>query len=232
LRGSTEQRTLQAVRPVAGEESPRVMIAVADDLYRLGLTRLLREHSVEIVAHVPSAHAATEVARALEPDVVLLELRPPRSSALAIARLCNLEPSPRVLALSSSPNHGEAVEALCAGASGYLGKHADAGTFAGAIRALSTGDVLMPWFVADNVLAPLRETRRPPRAEELADEPLSAREVQVLGLVAQGKPNEEIAHDLVVTASTVKNHVTRIVAKLGARNRTHAAVLAVQRRYV
>jgi DNA-binding NarL/FixJ family response regulator len=163
---------------------------------------------------------------------VVLELRPRGACALAIARLRDLESPPSVLALSEAPHHAEAVEALCTGASGYLAKDTEASTLAGAIRTLHAGEVLMPWFVADSVLAPFRESRAPADSHQLEGEPLTEREVEVLHLVARGLANDEIAQNLVIAASTVKNHVARIMAKLGARNRTHAAVLAVHRRYV
>jgi DNA-binding NarL/FixJ family response regulator len=163
---------------------------------------------------------------------VLLELRHPRVGPIAIARLRELDRRLRVLALSASPDDAEAVEVLSAGASGYLPMDADASTLTAAVRAAFAGDVMVTGHVAAGVLAPLRAASARARVEELEGEPLTPREIEVVARIAQGLPNEEIARELVVSASTVKNHVARIVTKLGARNRTHAAVLAVARRYV
>jgi DNA-binding NarL/FixJ family response regulator len=222
---------LRALRSPEGD-SPRALVVGSDALFRLGLAQLLREWDVDVLAHVESPGSAVELATALEPDVVVIELRRARSGPLGIARLCGLDPAPAVIALSAAPHHAEAVEMLQTGAAAYLAKDADAAKLAGAIRAVRAGEVLVPWYVADTVLAPLREARAPAGGDELAGEPLSEREVGVLHLLAQGMANDEIARELVVTTATVKSHVTRIVAKLGARNRTHAAVLAVHRRYV
>jgi DNA-binding NarL/FixJ family response regulator len=210
----------------------RVLVAVPDDLYRVGVVGLLGEAGVEVVGQVDSISAAAELTRRLSPDVVLVELRAPRVGPLAIARLRQSRDTMSVLAMSASPTHAEALEALAAGASGYLPKYADADWMAAAIRAVNAGEVLMPWYVADAMLAPVREAGAPVRPEEMIAQPLSERELEVIAHVARGLTNEQIAGELVVTPSTVKNHLTRIVGKLGARNRTHAAVLAAQRRYV
>ena len=225
------QRSLNVVGQIQ-EEAPRVLVAARDELYRLGLTRLLRDDGINVVAHVGSTRAAGERAPELSLDVVVLELRRPGTARLAVARCRRGERPPSVLVLSGAPHEAEAVEALAAGGSGYLATDAEPAAIAGAIRALAAGDTLVPACMSDRVLAPLRESRRPAAGEQLRHAPLSSRELDVLTLVARGMANDEIARELVVTPSTVKNHMTRIAAKLGARNRTHAAVLAVHRGYV
>lgn len=228
---TTEQASLRVVGPDE-DDSPRALIAARDQLYRVGLARLLKDAGINVVAQVGSTRAAAERVPGLGLDVVVLELRRPGTAGPAVARVRRGQDPPRVLALSQAPNRGEAVEALAAGASGYLASDADPVTIAAAIRALHAGETLLPRYVANAVLAPLREGRAPAPAEQLRDMPLSERELDVLALVAKGMGNDEIARELVVTPSTVKNHMTRIVAKLGARNRTHAAVLAVHRGYI
>ena len=212
--------------------APRALIAVGDDLYRVGLARLLAEGGIAVVAQAASPWDASDAAADLRVEVALVEVLDARSGALAIARLRDRPDPPSVLALSGSPSEAEAVAALSAGASGYLHKDVDFPTLAAAIQALRAGEVMMPSYVANAVLASLRESLPPETGSELEGQPLSPRELEVLALVAQGLGNEEIARELVVATSTVKNHVTRIVDKLGARNRTHAAVLAVNRRYI
>lgn len=213
-------------------DAPRTLVVVADDLYGIGLTRVLRDGGIDVVARVATAAAARDALGELEIDVVLLELRQPRVGPIAIARMRELDRRVHVLALSASPDDAEAVEVLAAGASGYLPMDADAETLAAAVRAAFAGDVMMTRHVAAGVLGPLRTASARARAEELEGEPLTPREIEVVARIAQGLANEEIAHELVVSTSTVKNHVARIVTKLGARNRTHAAVVAVARRYV
>jgi DNA-binding NarL/FixJ family response regulator len=224
------QLSLQPVgRAIA--DAPRTLIVVADDLYGVGLTRVLRDGGIDVVARVATAAAAREALGELEVDVVLIELRGPRVGPIAIARLRELDRRLRVLALSATPAESEAVEVLSAGASGYLPMDADGPTLAAAVRAAFAGDVMMTRHVAAGVLGPLRAAARV-HAEELEGEPLTPRELEVVARIAEGLANEEIARELVVSTSTVKNHVARIVVKLGARNRTHAAALAVARRYV
>src|SRR4051794_7399261 len=223
------------LRPVdrpSADVRTRALIAVADDLYGVGLARVLRDAGIDVVGRVRSASAAAETIHELGVTVVLLELRQPGVGAVAIARLRELPDPPGVLALSASPTDAEAVEALAAGACGYLPMNAHAARLAQSVRALHEGDVIMTAGVADGVLAPLRAAELRAAREELAGEPLTPRELAVIARVARGLRNDEIARELVVTSSTVKNHLTRIVAKLGARNRTHAAVLAVHRHYV
>ena len=208
------------------------MVAARDDLYRLGLATLLREQGVNVVAQAGSTEAAAERAAALDLDAVVLELRRPGTATLAVARLREGADRPSVIALSASPSSEEAIEALSAGAAGYLDRATDPARIAAVIRSLRNGETFMPKGVADALLAPLRESRSPVDARQVPDVALSERELEVLALVARGLANGGIARELVVTASTVKNHLTRIVTKLGAQNRTHAAVLAVRRGYI
>ena len=208
------------------------MVAARDDLYRLGLATLLRDQGVNVVAQAGSTEAAAERAPGLDLDAVVLELRRPGTATLAIARLRQGAAPPSVVVLSASPTRDEAIEAFSAGAAGYLDRDTSPARIAALIRSLRDDEMFMPKDVADSLLAPLRESRSPVDARQVADAALSERELEVLALVARGMANDEVAHELVVTASTVKNHLTRIVTKLGAHNRTHAAVLAVRRGYI
>jgi DNA-binding NarL/FixJ family response regulator len=230
LRGVARQLRLEPGDDVSA--APRALIAVADDLFGIGLARVLSDEGVDVVARVESARAAADAIHEVEVDVVLLEMRRPSVGGVAVARLREVDGGPSVLALSAAPDDREAVAALAAGASAYLPMDADPATLAAAVRTVHGGGMVMTGDVADGVLAPLRSASPATNGEELAGEPLTARERDVLRRVADGLPNDAIARELVVTTSTVKNHIARIVAKLGARNRTHAAVLGVHRRYV
>ena len=231
MRGARGRLRIDEGRP-RPSVSPRCVVAVPDDLYRVGLTHMLRADGVDVVAHTPTARGAIDLVRNLVPDVVVIEVGGPHAGPLAVRRLAGSEPAPRVLALSASPVDDDAIDALLAGASGYLPLGADAEVIAAGIRSVCAGELLVPARVGDALLTPLRSPRTPRHSEELFDDELSERELEVVALVARGLANKEVARELVVTSSTVKNHLTRIMSKLGARNRTHAAVLAAHRGYL
>jgi DNA-binding NarL/FixJ family response regulator len=197
-------RSVRAFTGISGEAGGlRVMLTVGDDLFRLGLTRLLADEGIEVVGADPV-------------DALLLDLSsadaPPVTGARVVV-LCGAEEE-------------EMVAALAAGASAVVWRGSDAAVIAAALRASVAGAVVLPAGIAERTLGTYRE--EPAAAGGGAVETLSPRERDVLALLASGLTNEEIADELVVTASTVKNHMARIMAKLGARNRTHAAVMATR----
>jgi DNA-binding NarL/FixJ family response regulator len=208
----TSGRTLRAIAHPAAQPSPlRVKLAIGDDLFRIGLARMLADEGVELVSDGPADALLADAAGA-DP-----------AGAGHVVVLCG-------------PGEDERVEALAAGASAVLWRGCDASVIAAALRSAVAGVLVMPVEMAERTLGAYRDVRaRTPRdvraggrrAGHAAVDSLSPRERDVLELLAAGRTNDEIADDLFVAASTVKNHVARIMSKLGARNRTHAAVIAV-----
>jgi NarL family two-component system response regulator LiaR len=202
---------------------------VVDDhpLVRRGLeTILLLFDDIELVAQAASAEEAVRLCLETRPDVVLMDLvMPGVDGVAATAAICNKCPSTRILALTSFTDQ-ELVEAsLQAGAIGYLLKNVSGDELAGAIRAASAGRTTLAPEAAQ---ALVRAVAGPgPVGRDLTE-----RERQVLSLVAEGCSNAQIADYLVVSASTVKTHVSSILSKLGATSRTEAATLAVRHHLV
>jgi DNA-binding CsgD family transcriptional regulator len=186
-----------------GVKPLRVCVAIADDLFRMGLSRMLADEGLEVVAEPPPVA-----------EVVLVD-----ASGAGFA-------GGRAVALCGPDD--DAVRALSGGASAVVARDSSPEVIAAAIRAALGGSVVMPEAVAARLLAGVPEARAVSPGDRRLVETLSGREHEVLLLLAAGLANDEIARELVVTASTVKNHVARIMVKLGARNRTHAAVIATR----
>jgi DNA-binding NarL/FixJ family response regulator len=219
----------------------RVLIADDQPVVRDGLSMLLGLlDDVEIVATAADGGEAVELARAHEPDVVLMDLRMPRiEGAEATRQILAALPRTRVLVLTTYADDESLFPALQAGARGYLTKDATAEEIEQAIRALVAGHThLDPAVQARLVAAVVRPESAPgpapaPAAEpvpgsgELPDE-LTPREAEVLKLIAAGLSNREIAERLVLSGATVKTHVNRIFYKTGARDRAQAVRYAYQ----
>ena len=219
----------------------RVLIADDQPVVRDGLSMLLGLlDDVEIVATAADGGEAVELARAHEPDVVLMDLRMPRiEGAEATRQILAALPRTRVLVLTTYADDEFLFPALQAGARGYLTKDATAEEIEQAIRALAAGHThLDPAVQARLVAAVVRPESAPgpapaPAAEpvpgsgELPDE-LTPREAEVLKLIAAGLSNREIAERLVLSGATVKTHINRIFYKTGARDRAQAVRYAYQ----
>ena len=197
----------------------RVMIVDDHPIVRDGLkTYLSLQGDLDVVGEAADAHEALAVARAAKPDLVLLDLRLAAGSALALVpQLRALRPAPRVVLLSSYLEAGVVDEALRLGANGYLLKHVGPGTLVDQLRAALRGEVVLDPAAVD-LLG--RATASP-----LAS--LTDREREVLACIVDGMTNKQAAHALGISEKTVKTHVSHLLAKLGVRDRTQAAVLGV-----
>ena len=201
----------------------RVLIVDDHPVVREGLRAVLEDtKEMHVVGEVGSAEEAlSSVERAL-PDVVLLDLELPGMNGVdAIPRFADAASHPRVIILTAYDTEERVLAALKAGAVGYVLKGAPAGEIAQAIRAVAGGGSYLTPRVAARVVAQVKAPRRSGL--------LTARERQVLGLVARGRSNKQIARDLAITERTIKFHMTTIFNKLGADNRAQAIAIAAQR---
>jgi len=221
-------------RLLSNRRVDRLRVVIADDhpVYRGGLARLLEESGIEVVAEVPNGQAALRAVEESAPDVVVMDLNMPGMSGLEATRLLTIRaPATRVLILSVSAHEADVTDAILAGASGYVLKESPVEEVVAGIRAAASGQSLISPRIATILLRRVREEAGVPDAD-LANVQLSARELEVLRLMAEGKANHEIAQDLVISPSTVHNHISSILMKLQVENRVQAAVRAVRQRLV
>jgi DNA-binding NarL/FixJ family response regulator len=210
---------------------PRVRVLLVDDqaLFREALSTLLEVRpEIHVVGEAGDGEAALRLTADLRPDVVLMDLHMPVLDGIAATRRLRVEhPDVRVLALTTFDDDEDVFAALRAGALGYLLKDVTGDRLVEALLAAARGESVLQPSVATRVLARLAQLPDdpPPRAQPLVV-PLSERELGVLRLLAEGGSNREIAGALFLAEGTVKNHVTNVLAKLGARDRTQAALRA------
>jgi DNA-binding NarL/FixJ family response regulator len=209
-----------------------IHVLLVDDqrLFREGLRTLLSGRpDLEVVGEASNGKEALEVATAVKPDVVLMDLRMPVLDGVAATRLLRQElPESRVIVLTTFEDDEYVFDALRAGAVGYLLKDVSSATLVEAIRTAARGESFLQPSITSKVVAEFKRMAEPPPAaeEQPLVEPLSDREVEILALVATGASNKEIAGQLFIAEGTVKNHLTHILGKLGVRDRTQAALRA------
>jgi DNA-binding NarL/FixJ family response regulator len=208
----------------------RVLIADDQELVRSGFRMILEAHDgIEVVGEAGDGAAAVDAVNALDPDVVLMDVRMPEIDGVeATRRLTSAGARARVLVLTTFDADEHVYEALKAGASGFLLKNAPPSQLVAAVRATAAGEThiapsIVERMVTDFVRRPPPGAGRPAALEQLTD-----REVEVLKLVARGLTNAEIARTLFLGEATVRTHVSRILGKLGLRDRTQAAVVAYE----
>jgi NarL family two-component system response regulator YdfI len=203
-----------------------IRILIADDhlVVREGLEAILdTTPDLELVGEAKDGHEAVELAGKLLPDVVLMDLRMPRMDGIeAIRQIKAQYPQVEIVILTTYDEDDYIVKGLQAGARGYLLKDSGRQALFDAIRAAARGESLLTSAVIDKVVAHLGGTK------SSQPSPLSEREMEVLGLMAQGQANKEIAHQLSISERTVKAHVTSILNKLGVNSRTEAVAVALR----
>jgi DNA-binding NarL/FixJ family response regulator len=213
----------------------KVRVLIVDDqaLVRAGFRMILEsEADIEIVGEAGDGLEALEAVRELRPDVVLMDIRMPNLDGLeATRRIVEADgEAPRVLMLTTFDLDEYVYEALRAGASGFMLKDTPPEQLVAAIHVIASGDALLSPTITKRVIEEF--IRRPPstilpeRPPKLSE--LTARELEVLGFMARGLSNAEIARDLFVSETTVKTHVARILMKLDLRDRVQAVVFAYE----
>jgi DNA-binding NarL/FixJ family response regulator len=213
----------------------RLRVLIVDDqaLVRAGFAMILStEADIEVVGEASNGIEALAAARDLQPDVVLMDIRMPEMDGITATRkLCEMRPAdpscPRVLILTTFDLDDYVYDALRAGASGFLLKDTPPETLADAIRVVAAGDALLAPSVTRTLLEEFTKTPASPRPHGGIDH-LTDREEEVLRQLARGLSNAEIADVLFVSETTVKTHVSHILAKLELRDRVQAVVVAYE----
>ena len=215
-----------------------ITILLVDDqtLFREGLHTILSvQPGLEVVGEAANGQEALTMAQALQPHLILMDLRMPVLDGVAATRqLRTVVPDSRVIVLTTFDEDEYVFEGLRAGAVGYLLKDVASDKLIEAIRAAARGETFLQPSVAAKVVAEFNRLSTPAKAPtnptarstSALVEPLSERELEILRLVATGASNREIAGNLFISEGTVKNHLTSILGKLGARDRTQAVIKA------
>src|SRR4030066_890785 len=206
----------------------RILLVDDHEIVRLGLKALLERHpNFEVVAEASTAHEAVEKVEALQPDVVVMDIRLPGGSGIeACEEISENFPTVKVIMLTSYAEDEMLFSAIRAGASGYVLKQIGGEDLVRAIEAVGRGEAMLDPGVTQRVFQEVRRAVKEEEASAFAH--LSQQEKHVLLLVSEGKTNREIAKQLFLGEGTVRNYVSRILSKLGVNNRAEAAAYAVE----
>src|SRR5215207_721241 len=225
----TEQTAEGEVLEARSPDSLRVLLVDDHDLFRNGLRNLLEDQGVQVVGEAPSGGDAVRSVRELAPDVVVMDLNMPGMGGVEATRqITSIAPLTRVVVLTISDQDSDVMDAILAGACGYLLKDSSIQEQMAGIRAAAIGESLISPNIASKVLQRVRSTSSVSAIAETIRAELSDREIQVLKLIANGKDNAMIAAELHISPKTVKNHISNILMKLQIENRIQAAVYAVR----
>jgi DNA-binding NarL/FixJ family response regulator len=208
-------------------KAARVLIADDQTLFRAGLSRLLNEDSrIEVVGQALDGQDAVKQAAKLKPDVVLMDLKMPNVDGIEATRqITEADPGIKILMLTTFETDSNVIQALKAGASGYVLKDSTADAIASSVVAVMSGERVMASAVANRVLEMLTGTTTP---KEFYDG-LTNREIEILKLLANGMANKQIAYRLKISEKTVRNHVSNTYEKLGIYDRSQAVLYAVRK---
>lgn len=213
-------------------ETPEIRVMLVDDheIVRQGLKSLLerREH-LKVIGEAGTVADAVELAAQLEPDVIVMDVRLPDGTGIEACRDIRAgRPETRVLMLTSYADDEAVYSAIIAGAAGYLLKQTRGRELVNAIEAVARGESLIDPSVTGKVLTRMRELASGGHKDKLSE--LSEQERRILGLIAEGKTNREIAASVFLSEKTVKNYVSTILSKLGMERRAQAAAFMAQQR--
>ncbi|NGY58234.1 response regulator transcription factor [Lentzea sp. NEAU-D13] len=208
----------------------RVVVVDDQEMVREGFSALLdAQDDIEIVGAAGNGVEGVALARNVKPDVVLMDVRMPEMDGLTATRLLldgSLET--KVLVLTTFDLDDYVYEALQAGASGFLLKHAPARELLNAVRVVAAGEALLAPSITKRLIEDFVKSRRTERVRPARLTVLTERETEILVLIAQGLSNTEIAAHLVLAEQTVKTHVSRVLTKLGLRDRAQAVIAAYE----
>ncbi|MBI1259426.1 MAG: response regulator [Chloroflexi bacterium] len=217
-------------------ESETIRVVIVDDhgIVRQGLRALLTRPGIEVIGEADGGMAAVELAKSVQPDVMLLDIRMKDGDGLqALPQIKMVSPCTSVIILTTYANPGYLARAIGGGASGYLSKETDPEQIVRAVRAAARGEELIDRVLLEAALAQAVDNSTPsPEPTEMPIEALSERELDVLRLMVNGLSNLLIAETLNVSVPTVKTHVQHILQKLHVSDRTQAALLAVRQHLV
>ena len=218
--------------PGSGSGEP-IRVLVVDDhaLFRRGLQMVLgQEPDIAVVGEAGDGSEALELASALLPDIVLMDVRMPRRSGIeACSAIKDVVPSAKIVMLTISDDEADLYEAIKAGASGYLLKEISIDEVAAAIRSVAGGQSLISPSMASKLLAEFAMMiKKGDERQQVPAPRLTDRELEVLKLVAKGLNNRDIAKELFISENTVKNHIRNILEKLQLHSRMEAVVYAVR----
>jgi DNA-binding NarL/FixJ family response regulator len=211
------------------ETGVSVLVVDDHDGFRTGLGVMLADRGFQVVGSAADGRTAVGLVEALAPHVVLMDLQMPQLNGIETTRqIVESAPSTAVVVLTVSAQDDDVVDAMLAGACGYLLKGSSAETLFAGIEAAARGESMISAPVAAKLVARLREddARRSGNASPLAF--LSRRELEVLGLLASGRANDDIAFELKISPFTVRNHISNLLRKLEVDNRTQAAAFAIR----
>jgi RNA polymerase sigma factor (sigma-70 family) len=212
--------------------SVRVLLVDDQALIRAGFRMILNaEDGIEVVGECADGTQAVDSAKRLKPDVVLMDIRMPEMDGIeATRRILNSDgdPSVRILMLTTFDLDEYVYDALRAGASGFLLKDVPADQLVNGIRLVAAGEALLAPSVTRRLIEEFAKAPRTRQDTPAALGELTPRELEVFRLIARGMSNQEIAQELVVSETTVKTHVARVLMKLGVRDRVQAVVLAYE----
>ena len=222
-------RTCHDARVADRDEPIRVLVVDDQELFRRGLTMLLGvEPGIDVVGEAGDGVEGTSLAESAAPDVVLLDIRMPKRSGIeACVAIKETVPSAKIIMLTVSDEEADLYEAVKSGASGYLLKDSSIDEVAQAIRVVADGQSLISPSMAVKLIDEFKQMSRPER-DTVPGLRLTERELQVLGYVAKGLNNRDIARQLFISENTVKNHVRNILEKLQLHSRMEAVMYAVR----
>jgi DNA-binding NarL/FixJ family response regulator len=214
--------------PIAAH-NVRTLVVDDHDIFRRGLVQVLQGEGIDVVGEASSGGAAIGLTAELRPEVVLMDLSMPGIGGLEATRtIVESGSNARVVILTIDDDDESVIEALVAGAVGYLQKDEPLENMVAAVRAAALGEAIVPPRVGNEVLDRLRKQHAPGRSDDPGRE-LSERELEVLRLIVDGLDNATIATELFISPNTVKSHIASIFEKLGVANRQQASVQALRR---
>jgi len=208
----------------------KVMIADDQTLFREGIKDLLEgEKWIQVVAEAADGQEAVRLAKKLKPDVILMDIKLPKMDGVSATRIIRKDiPETNVLMLSSFEDEAHVMEAIQAGANGYLSKMLPATELVNALKTFASEGVMIPQQIMGKLIQGLRQFGGGGPSSS-SPTSLTKTEIKVMDLLGRGKSNKEIAAELTCSVKTIKNHLNSIFQKLGVSNRTEAVVKAIEK---